>query len=72
MSDPFEAHRKAWKEAFIAAGHTFVVDEDGVPDFFALSVDTHNGPACAVCGWMCCHHCTPASKIPPCKETCHE
>lgn len=61
-----------WTEAFLAAGHTFVLGEDGRPDFFVMSIDIHNGPRCATCGWTCCEHCTPAKEIPPCSEKSHD
>lgn len=56
-----------WTAAFLAAGHTFVLDEEGRPDFFATSYDIHNGPVCSKCNWSCCHHCIPKEQIPECR-----
>ena len=66
MSDAFKKYQDDWREAFIAAGHSFVKDGDGNPDFFVISQEFHNGPECETCGWSCCQHCTPKSDIPVC------
>jgi hypothetical protein len=57
-----------WSQAFIDAGHTFVLDEEGEPDFWAVSQDIHNGPRCSTCGYSCCAHCTKAKNIPQCRN----
>jgi len=39
--------------------------DDGEIDWFALSVDFHNGPRCELCGTWWCDHCN--TTIEPCK-----
>lgn len=58
--------RDEWSEAFLAAGHTFMLNEFGEPDFWVNAVGFHNGPKCSTCGWSCCVHCTPTENIPRC------
>ena len=56
-----------WKRAFLAAGHSFVQDEDGEIDTFVHDTPGHNGPGCSICGWSCCWHCQHEPEaIPAC------
>lgn len=52
-------------------GHRWRVDEDGVIDTFAMSIDFHNGPVCEVCGYSYCVHCDGESHQ-KCKDPTNE
>lgn len=74
----FEEHEAAWRKAFLAAGHTFImtVPDEGDeehdpprPNMWVVDHGFHNGPGCATCGWSCCMHCQKAELIPKCKGT---
>lgn len=62
----FDEYREGWFDAFKAAGHTPVTDEDGDVDTFVTDSGLHNGPGCKTCGWSDCMHCRSASNIPAC------
>jgi len=59
--------RRKWLEAMRRRGHKPVLDEDGNLDIFANVSYGHNGPACSVCGWKTCWHCTDVKAIPTCE-----
>ena len=40
-------------------GHEFYLDDDDDIDPFFTSHGYHNGPGCALCHDIWCHHCTP-------------
>ena len=65
--DGFDKSKREWHAAFLAAGHVFVLDGDGDPDYFRVSQGFCNGPECSVCGWSCCRHCTSIDQIPKCE-----
>lgn len=39
--------------------HSWVRNEDGEIDEFAMEYEYHNGPVCEFCGYFFCIHCTP-------------
>jgi hypothetical protein len=43
--------------------HNWIKDEDGKIDYTAFSIEGHNGPRCAVCGFEFCEHCGDGHKI---------
>ena len=44
--------------ALVPMGHEFYLDDDDIDPFFT-SHGYHNGPGCALCHDVWCHHCTP-------------
>ena len=55
---------KKYYAALEAAGHLLKRDEDGEIDYFAMSYEFHNGPACELCHMSWCEHCE--DEIHPC------
>jgi hypothetical protein len=61
-----------WHVAMVAAGHSPVLDKDGIDMFVYGDFDPEgsdrycNGPACQTCGWSCCQHCQGPDSIPEC------
>lgn len=39
--------------------HSWIKDEDGEIDNFAMEYEYHNGPICEFCGYSFCEHCNP-------------
>lgn len=65
----YDKYQSAFEAAFRAAGHEFVLNDRGEPDWLAHAPNGHNGPECAACGWHCCMWCSGPEKIPKCEGT---
>lgn len=56
-----------WLDEMRRRGHKPILTEDGDLDIFANASYGHNGPACSVCGWKTCWHCSNVKDIPVCE-----
>lgn len=64
----FDEWKAAYLVAFKVAGHDPIMDEDGDPDWFAMSGGYHNGLGCIKCDYSPCCHCTAIKDIEPCGQ----
>jgi hypothetical protein len=45
-----------------STNHIWILNDDGIINMFAYSVDFHNGPICKKCGYSYCEHCDSPEK----------
>ncbi len=60
-----DEYQKYLKDLAKLTKHTWMKDDDGEIDYFAMSEEFHNGPMCEKCHYSYCQHCNvPKNECP--------